>query len=161
VSPLATELVARLTRRSLTVAVAESLTGGLVTAELVAVPGASLVLRGGVVAYATGVKASVLGVDDGLLADVGAVDARVAAEMAEGVRARLALDGRPADLGLATTGVAGPEPQDGHPPGEVFLAVADAAGTQTRRLELSGDRAAIRAATVEAALRLLLERVPE
>ncbi|MGH6654195.1 MAG: CinA family protein [Actinocrinis sp.] len=106
-------------RRRLTVAVAESLTGGQLAAAITAVPGASAVFRGSVTAYATDLKASVLGVDAALLGAHGAVHHEVARQMAEGVR-RVCR----ADLGIATTGVAGPEPQDGHPVGTVFVAVA-------------------------------------
>ena len=89
---LAAEIVETLTGRGETIAVAESLTGGLLVAELITVPGASLVVRGGVVAYATDLKARLLGVDDALLARVGAVHAEVATQMARGVRLRLAVD---------------------------------------------------------------------
>lgn len=135
----------------LTVAVAESLTAGLVAARLADVPGASLVLRGGVVAYATDLKASLLGVDDALLSQVGAVHADVAEQMACGVRERLV-----ADVGVATTGVAGPDAQDGQPPGTVFVAVATGRTTRVHAEHLGGDRAQVRAATVEIALTLLL-----
>lgn len=145
-------LVAELTARSRTVATAESLTGGLVSAALTGVPGASVVVRGGVVAYCTDVKASVLGVDADLLAREGAVDPSVAEQMAAGVRARLA-----ADYGLATTGVAGPDPAEGKPVGRVFVAVAGPTTSRVRALELTGDRAAIRAQAVLAVLRLLGE----
>ncbi|CAM3835926.1 CinA family protein [Isoptericola cucumis] len=138
----------------LTLGVAESLTGGLVVAALVDVPGASVVVRGGVVAYATDVKASVLGVDGALLAARGPVDPEVAVQMADGVRRVVG-----ADVGVATTGVAGPGQQDGHPPGEVYVAVSTADGARTRRLELAGDRAAIRAGAVRGALELTLEAV--
>ncbi len=153
--PLAARIVAELTRRGERLAVAESLTGGLLTSSLVDVPGASAVVSGGVVAYATELKASVLGVDAALLAARGAIDEDVARGMAEGVRARLAIDGRPADLGLATTGAAGPDPQDGHAPGTVWLGLADARGSRGELLALSGDRDAVRAAAVDAALELL------
>lgn len=146
----AAEVVAALARHGMTIAVAESLTGGLVVAELVAVPGASAVVRGGVVAYATDLKASQLGVDAALLADVGAIDPRVAEQMAEGVRQRLG-----ADVGIATTGVAGPDPQDGHAPGEVWLGFATPGGTRAERLDLPGDRAAVRRGAVEALLGML------
>lgn len=102
---VAARLLAVMEGRGWTLAVAESLTGGAVCARLVDVPGASRVLRGGVTAYATDLKASLLGVDDELLAARGAVDPDVAAAMAAGVRERLG-----ADVGLATTGVAGPDP---------------------------------------------------
>ena len=95
-----------------TVATAESLTGGLVAAALTDVPGASSAFRGGVVAYATELKAEALGVDVALLKAHGPVYAPVAAAMAEGVRERLQ-----ATIGVATTGVAGPDPQNGYPAG--------------------------------------------
>ncbi len=131
---------------------AESLTGGLVTAALVEVPGASSVVRGGVVAYATELKGALLGVDADLLAERGAVDPDVAREMAAGVRRTVG-----ADVGLATTGVAGPEPQDGRPPGLVYVAVSTPATTQVRRLDVDGDRAAVRAGAVGAVLMLAVE----
>jgi nicotinamide-nucleotide amidase len=148
----ATDLVAALIGRGLTVAVAESLTGGLVVAELVSVPGASAVVRGGVVAYATELKHELLAVDADLLAAGGPIQRAVAEQMAAGVRVRLG-----ADLGLATTGVAGPDPQDGHPPGEVWIAVATADGVRSVHLELGGDRDAVRRETVVAVLELALE----
>ncbi|WP_461022376.1 CinA family protein [Thalassiella azotivora] len=136
----------------LTVAVAESLTAGLVAGALADVPGASAVLRGGVVAYATDLKSDLLGVPAGLLAERGAVDGDVAAAMAAGARSRLR-----SDLGVATTGVAGPDPQDGVDPGTAFVAVAWPGGGTVRRLELDGDRASVRAGAVRAALELLDE----
>ncbi len=148
----ARDLLALLAARGWSLAVAESLTGGQVTATLVDVPGASAVLRGGVVAYATDLKASVLGVDRDLLAARGPVDADVACAMADGVRARLR-----ADVGLATTGVAGPGPQDRHPAGTVHVAVAGPAGTRTRALRLPGDRAAVRTGATAAVLALAVE----
>ena len=144
--------VAALITHGLTVAVAESLTGGLVTARLVDVPGSSSALRGGIVSYATDLKHDLLGVDSGLLASRGPVDPDVAVMMAEGAAKRCH-----ADLGLATTGVAGPEGQDGHAPGEVHIAVVGADLREVRSLELSGDRETVRASTVAAVLRLLLE----
>jgi len=146
------DVVAALTGRGLTIAVAESLTGGQLVAALVDVPGASKVVLGGVVAYNTALKASILGVDPVLLAEHGAVDAEVARQMAAGVRERLAVGGRPADIGISTTGVAGPDPQDGKPVGTVFLGLATASGTTTIELALSGDRAGIRSAVVSESL---------
>ncbi|WP_040163473.1 CinA family protein [Microbacterium gorillae] len=151
---VAVDLLDALVARGLTIACAESLTGGQVVSALVDVPGASRAVRGGVVAYDTAVKASVLGVDGDLLATRGAVDPDVARQMAERVRALLATDAGPASIGVATTGVAGPDPQDGHPVGTVFIAVATAAATVVHELHLSGDRAAIRTATVTAVLEL-------
>lgn len=135
----------------LTVGVAESLTAGLVSARLADVPGASLVLRGAVVAYATDLKNELLDVPAQLLAERGAVDADVAVAMASGVRRRLRTD-----LGVATTGVAGPEPQDGVEPGTVFVAVAWPGGARARRLDLDGDRAAVRERSAQEAVALLL-----
>lgn len=144
------DLIARLAERGLTVAVAESLTGGLVLAALTSVPGASRVVRGGVVAYATDVKNSMLGVDSDLLDERGAVDADVAESMAMGVRERV-----DASFGVATTGVAGPDGQDGKSPGVVFVAVAAPFGVWHRELLLEGDRSAIRTRAGIAALELL------
>ncbi len=138
-----------------TVAVAESLTGGLLAAALVDVPGASATFRGSVTAYATELKASVLGVDEGLLAVHGPVHPVVARQMAEGVRKLLG-----ATYGIATTGVAGPEPQDGQPVGTVHLAVAGPGGSLVSSPRLSGDRATIRHRAVTAALELLVGRLP-
>ena len=140
--------------RDETLAVAESLTGGALASALVSVPGASATFRGGVVAYASDLKASLLGVDEGLLARAGPVDTVVAQEMAAGVRQRLG-----ATYGLSTTGVAGPDPQDGHLPGEVHLGLAgaDRSWPGHRRLDLAGDRAAVRAGAVVAALAFVEE----
>ena len=140
--------------RGWTLAVAESLTGGLLSARVVDVPGASAVHRGAVVAYATELKASLLGVPRDLLAAVGPVDARVALHMADGVRTRLG-----ADVGVATTGVAGPTGQDGEPPGTVHVAVVTPYARRVASLHLTGGRAQVRDAAVEAALCLLVEVV--
>jgi nicotinamide-nucleotide amidase len=157
VAALAVAVIAELRERGETVAVAESLTGGLVVAELVGVPGASAVVRGGVVAYATPIKRSVLGVSGALLAARGAVDPEVAEQMAAGARERLAVDGVPATWGISTTGVAGPEPQDGQPVGTVFVGIASASGATSYALALDGDRGAIRTATVSELLSRLRE----
>jgi nicotinamide-nucleotide amidase len=146
------ELLAALSSLGQTVAAAESLTGGLLASQLIDPPGASAVVRGGVVAYATDAKASILGVDAALLADRGAVDPDVAQQMAEGVRRVL-----DADWGVATTGVAGPEPQDGMPVGRVYVAVAGPDGTHVQQHDLSGDRREIRDGAVGAALTLLMK----
>lgn len=129
IARLAEEVVGVLRDRGLTVAVAESLTGGLILVTFTEVPGVSDVLRGGVVTYATDTKASELGVDEALLRDRGPIDPDVARAMARGVRTRWN-----ADVGVATTGVAGPKPQNGHPVGEVYVAVADATGDRAERL---------------------------
>lgn len=141
--------------RGETLAVAESLTGGLVAAELTGVPGASRVLRGAVTAYATELKHTVLGVDGALLAERGAVDAEVARQMAGGVRRLLG-----ADWGIATTGVAGPDQQDGQPVGTVYVAVAGPGGSaRARLLRAAGDRAGIRRESVRGVLGMLREEL--
>jgi nicotinamide-nucleotide amidase len=153
---LARTAIGLLVARGETIATAESLTGGLVAAALTSVPGASAAFRGGVVAYATDLKAAVLGVPDDLLEERGAVDPDVAEAMADGARARLGTT-----VGIATTGVAGPDPADGKPVGTVFVAVAAPGGVASRPLLLAGDRAAIRAATVESVLDLLVAALRE
>lgn len=139
-----------------TLAVAESLTGGLVAAELTAVPGASKSFRGSVTAYATELKHRLLGVDAELLAAEGAVNAQVAEEMAAGVRRALG-----ASWGIATTGVAGPDPQDGQPVGTVFVAVAGPGGRKTARLRLNGSRTEIRRESARTVLELLSSELRE
>jgi nicotinamide-nucleotide amidase len=155
VDELAAALHERLLARSETCASAESLTGGLVAAALTAVPGVSVTFRGGVVAYATPLKAQLLGVDPALLDARGPVDPDVALAMARGVGQRLT-----ATWGLATTGVAGPDPQDGVAPGTVFVAIAGPTSDQVRRLDLPGGRAEVRAGTVRGLLELALATVP-
>ncbi|RNL73013.1 CinA family protein [Streptomyces sp. I6] len=140
-----------LAERGESLAVAESLTGGLVAAELTSVPGASRSFLGSVTAYASALKRDLLGVDEALLAAHGAVHPEVAAQMAVGVRARME-----AGWGIATTGVAGPDPQDGQPVGTVFVAVAGPGGTRkVARLRLNGDRSVIRRESVRGVLELL------
>ncbi len=168
------EVVFALSERGQTVAVAESLTGGMVCSALVDVAGVSAVLRGGVVAYATELKHRLLGVDARLLAANGPVDPDVAAQMAHGVRELLG-----ADWGLATTGVAGPDPQDGIAAGTVFIAVAGplvrgplpaaqavagaafgpGIGTRVERLDLAGGRAEVRAQTTARVIAALLAEI--
>ena len=147
---MTTELIGHLTERGLSVSVAESLTGGLLCAALTESPGASAVIRGGVVAYATDLKSSMLGVSPELLASRGAVDPDVALEMAAGVAHQLG-----SDIGLSTTGVAGPEPQDGKAVGTVFIACVWGTKRVVEELSLAGTRNEIRSLTVHAALRLL------
>ncbi len=145
---LAGSVLAALVERGETLAVAESLTGGQVVSTLVDVPGASAALIAGVVAYATDRKASLLGVPADLLARVGAVHPDVALAMAAGVRQRAG-----ADWGVATTGVAGPDPQDGIEPGTVDVAVSP--GDRVLTLRLRGDRAVVRTLATVQALELL------
>lgn len=172
-------LVQRCAHRELTIATAESLTAGSLSARIADVPGASAVLLGGIVAYCNQVKHELLDVDSSLLERRGAVDPSVAASMARGAASRTN-----ADIGISTTGVAGPEPHQGKDVGTVYLGLAcsntaaaclgltlpetceadeepvaehDAQGwvSGSLLLNLDGDRAAIRSAAVEGALRLL------
>ena len=150
---VAAQVIAHLRRSGRSLAVAESLTGGLLAAELVAVPGASAVFRGGALTYATDSKASVLKVERDVLAAHGPVHPQVAVQMADGARSLFG-----ADLALATTGVAGPGPADGHPAGTVYVACTGERGrVQVRGYLLAGGRPAVRAATVRLALALLLD----
>jgi nicotinamide-nucleotide amidase len=161
---LVSSLVTALLERRETVAVAESLTAGLVTSCFGTVPGVSAVLRGGIVAYSTDLKATLLDVPSTVLSSRGAVSAETAEAMAAGVRARCG-----SDWGLATTGVAGPDPQEGKVAGTVYVAVVGPGGTQhagpevvaaARRagvLTAGGpiDRAAVRTAAAHAVLSVL------
>lgn len=160
VPAVANRLLDELAARGHTVAVAESLTGGLVAGSLTAAQGASRSFRGSVTAYATDVKRDVLGVAGDLLDERGAVDPEVARRMATGVRRVMRTD-----WGLATTGVAGPETQDGKPVGLVYVAVAGPEGSRqgsgegdsARAVEVqfSGSRSSVRKGAVLAVLRLL------
>ncbi|PPK67493.1 CinA family protein [Actinokineospora auranticolor] len=143
-------LVAALRDRGETIAAAESLTAGLFTAVLTGVPGSSAVVRGGLVVYATDLKASLAGVDAGLLAARGAVDPEVAAQLAAGARSRCG-----ADIGVGLTGVAGPDPQDGVPPGTAHVALDGPRGPRAVTITTVGDREHVRAAAVLAGLRLV------
>ncbi|WP_341579464.1 CinA family protein [Microbacterium schleiferi] len=151
----ASEVLATLRSRAWRLGVAESLTGGALASAFVSVPGASDVFRGGVVAYATDLKASLLGVDAALLDREGAVHPEVAGQMARGIRVATAQAGALTEVGVATTGVAGPDPQDGAPVGRVYVAVVTPEREAVTELELAGDRAAIRAEAVAAALEML------
>ncbi len=146
------DLVTNCRALGLTLATAESLTAGLVSSTLAEIPGASAVLRGGAVTYATDTKHSVLGVDAAILDHV--VSEQVVRQMAMSVCALFS-----ADLGLATTGVAGPEPLDDQPAGTVWIAVHDARRNEgmTRLLVLSGDRGYVRRASAMAVIALTLE----
>jgi len=153
----ASAVIAQAVAKGISLAVAESLTGGAVAADLVSIPGASAVFRGGVVAYYPVIKDDLLEVDAAALASGGAVTALVATQMAEGVAKRLS-----SDFAVATTGVAGPDPEpvSGQKPGTVFIAVAGTAlGTLVRELSLTGDRAEIRAKATRAALQALADGI--
>jgi nicotinamide-nucleotide amidase len=140
--------------RGETVAAAESLTAGLFCATLASVPGASATLRGGAVVYATDLKAVLAGVPEELLAAHGPVSPQTAAALAEGIRARCS-----ATWGIGLTGVAGPDPVDGHGPGRVYLGISDGRRTDVAELDLPGDRQQVRTGAVTAACERLLERL--
>ena len=157
VDPAASKLIAALTAAGHSLATAESLTGGLLAATLVSVPGASSVFVGGIIAYDTRLKEELLGISGELLAAEGPVAEQVALQMASGVRLRCAVTDTPCDIDVATTGVAGPDPdpQTGQPPGTVWIAVDYRGQREAKRLRLSGDRMRIRQQTVAAALQLI------
>lgn len=147
---LAAVVVARLQAAGATLAVAESLTAGLLGATVTEVPGSSAVFRGGVQVYATDLKASLAGVPEAVLAEHGAVSAATAAALAEGVRTRLG-----ATYGVGLTGVAGPDEQEGHPAGTLHVAMSGPDGVRARALRVPGDRLRVRAMAVTTALDLL------
>lgn len=154
---LAAGVIAALSERGETVGTCESLTAGLLAATLAEVPGASAVLRGGLITYATDLKATLAGVDAAYLAEHGPVDQGTASRMALGAKKRLGVD-----WALALTGVAGPSEQDGHPVGEVWLGVAGPAGSEAVCVGeplLRGGRQEIRWKAVEGALRQLQRRL--
>jgi len=155
--PIAAQVVAALVATGQTLATAESLTGGLIGATITAVPGASKAYLGGLITYASQLKAGLAGVPAGMLAQFGPVSPQTAEAMAAGVRQVTG-----ADWTIAVTGVAGPDWQDGHQPGEVWLGLSGPGGVRTvSRLDLAGSRDQIRMATVSAALAELLERLRE
>ena len=150
----AAALVRLATDLGVTIGTAESLTGGAVASAVVTVAGASACFDGAVVSYSHEVKERVLGVPHDLLAARGAVDAEVAMSMARGARAALGVD-----WAVSTTGVAGPEPHDGHAVGTVLVGVSGPHGERFERLELNGDRGQIREATVERAIDTLATQI--
>ena len=152
--PIAQAAIEALTRQGLTVATCESLTGGLICATLVDVPGASKVVRGGLITYQTDTKPLLAGVDTGLIADKGVVSAEVARAMAEGARNRLGVD-----IAVSSTGMASPGGVDEPPAGTVFVGVASVQGVRALPLHLTGDRAAIRQQTVKAAIKAIMEEI--
>ena len=150
---LAERLQAICLGRGLTVAVAESCTGGLVADAITDIPGSSGYFLGGIVSYADTAKASLLGVPAEVLAAHGAVSAQVGRAMAEGVRERFA-----ADLAAAVTGVAGPDGgSEAKPVGLTYVAVAAAHGADVRRFVWSGDRSANKVASAAVVLEILVE----
>ena len=153
-SAIATRAVALLRDKGLTVATAESCTGGLIAAAITDVAGASRVFGTGVVSYSCDCKIKLLGVSAATLETQGAVSATTAAQMAEGVRR---MGG--AAVGVSVTGEAGPIAAENHPVGTVFIALADERGTVTEQHCFAGDRAAIREQAAVAVLALLVRRL--
>jgi nicotinamide-nucleotide amidase len=154
---LAETLIRLLKERDITLCVAESLTGGMLSSEIVGVPGASEVYKGGIVTYATSMKSALLGVSEELIATNSPVDSNVAEAMASG-----ALKMFDADIALATTGVAGPDTQDGKPVGLVYVSAAhihrqSVIRVRTREYKFSGSRQAIRLDACLGALELAIE----
>ncbi len=154
VEDLARQVHERLRARAETVASAESLTGGSLGDLLSGTPGASATYRGGVISYATEVKQQLLGVTDEVVRTHGVVSGPCAEQMALGARGLLG-----SDWALSTTGVAGPDAQDGLPAGTVFVGVAGPAGVEVLALRLDGDRAQVRRSACRAALGGLLDLV--
>jgi nicotinamide-nucleotide amidase len=142
-------VLGELRRRGLTLGLAESVTGGLVSARLTGIAGASDVLRGSIVSYASEVKRDLLGVGDGPV-----VSEQAALEMAEGARRVLG-----SDVGLALTGVAGPAEQDGMPVGTLCVAIVDTEGSTSTTLRLPGEREQMRQFSVISSLDLLRRRL--
>jgi nicotinamide-nucleotide amidase len=155
-SDIASDVIKLLREADETVGVAESLTGGGIMATLTSVPGASAAFRGGVVSYATPLKEQLLKVDSQLVAEHGVIDANVAAQMATGVRNITTISDQPTTWGIGTTGVAGPDLQDGKAVGTVFIGIASPEGSQAYGpFQFPGARDRIREATSTEALALL------
>ena len=152
--PIAHEAVAALKERGLTVCTCESLTGGLICATLVDVPGASKVVRGGLITYQTDTKPLLANVEAALIEKHGVVSAEVAAAMAAGARTRLQ-----ADIAVSATGMASPGEPHEPPAGTVFVGIASDRGVRVMPLQLTGSREEIRRATAEAAIRGILEEL--
>jgi nicotinamide-nucleotide amidase len=144
---LAQQVVAKLKKKSLTLATAESITGGGLAWQITAIPGSSEVFLGGVVSYSDKSKRKLLGITTALLKKHTAVSERVAIEMADSVRAEMK-----SDFAIATTGVAGPGKAYGQKAGTVWIAIASKKETISVELSLSGDREAVRNATIMSAL---------
>lgn len=158
----AASLVELLESKNLKLAIAESLTGGLLTAEFVSVPGASKIFLGSIVAYETALKHELLGVSKLLLDANGPVSAEVAAQMAAGIRSKFAnkLNLEESQIiAVSTTGVAGPGPDGTHAAGEVFIGIASPAGEAVYAHEFTGDRQKVRQSTVSASLEHIWEQI--
>ena len=154
VQELASSLIKKLQENNLTIAVAESLTGGLVAASLTEIPGASKVFKGSITAYADEIKQSVLNVKEETILKFTSISEQVALEMAINVRTIMK-----SDIGISTTGVAGPEKSAGFAPGLVFVAISIGDHNMCQKLEITGDRSKIRNQTVHEILQLTLSRL--
>jgi len=154
VNDLAYELIQKLGQRHLTISVAESLTGGLVAASLTQIPGASAVFKGGIIAYGDEIKQQVLKVDPALITKFTSISDPVAQSMATNVREIMNTD-----IGIATTGVAGPDKSDGFAPGIVFVAISIGDHKICQKLELVGDRTQIRDQSVNEIFKLTLSQL--
>jgi len=154
VQELASSLIKKLEEKNLTIAVAESLTGGLVAASLTEIPGASKVFKGSITAYVDEIKQSVLNVNKETILKFNSISEQVALEMAINVRTIMK-----SDIGISTTGVAGPEKSAGFAPGLVFVAISIGDHNMCQKLEITGDRSKIRNQTVQEILQLTLSRL--
>jgi len=154
VNDLAYEIIQELGQRHLTISVAESLTGGLVAASLTQIPGASVVFKGGIIAYGDEIKQQVLKVDPALITKFTSISDPVAQSMATNVREIMNTD-----IGIATTGVAGPDKSDGFAPGIVFVAISIGDHKICQKLELVGDRTQIRDQSVNEIFKLTLSQL--
>ena len=154
VQELASSLIKKLQENNLTIAVAESLTGGLVAASLTEIPGASKVFKGSITAYADEIKQNVLNVNKETILKFTSISEQVALEMAINVRTIMK-----SDIGISTTGVAGPEKSAGFAPGLVFVAISIGDHNMCQKLEITGDRSKIRNQTVHEILQLTLSRL--
>jgi len=154
VNDLANELIQKLSQQHLTISVAESLTGGLVAASLTQIPGASAVFKGGIIAYGDEIKQQVLKVDPALITKFTSISDPVAQSMATNVREIMNTD-----IGIATTGVAGPDKSDGFAPGIVFVAISIGDHKICQKLELVGDRTQIRDQSVNEIFKLTLSQL--
>ena len=153
-SNLAVAVIEKLKQNQLTISAAESLTGGLVGVSLTLVSGASKVFKGSVVAYSDEIKTSILNVDSQVIKQFTSISEEVALLMAQNVRKLMN-----SDIGIATTGVAGPNPSAGFEPGIVFVAFSSDDHNMCQKLELTGDRTSIREQSVEKILQLTLSRL--
>ncbi|RGP81037.1 competence-damage inducible [Fusarium longipes] len=152
---VARDVIQLLRQAQETVSVAESLTGGSIMAALTSVEGASSVFRGGIVSYDTGLKINILKVDKDVISRHGVVHDEVARQMANGVRTVTAVE-KPTTWGVSTTGVAGPDPQDGKPAGTVFIGISGLGQDRAfGPFHFQGGRDDIRKATIFEALEQL------